>query len=601
MSDVLIRYFERELALLRRSAEDFKNQHSDAAQRMHLNEEHYEDPNITRLMESVAYLSAKNEMRLDQQLPHISNAVSQALYPSFNRLLPSAVSVFFEPEVAEFKDPHRMRRGDRYQLTSSKGSPCEFQLCNDIVLAPCVLRDVSARFAPFPFYIPTEHSANAVVQLNLDACDPEVDFASIAPESLDLYANGFGQDASGLIQLLLSELCLITVSDPEFTQVELMDTSALDPLCVNEAFKVLPGEGNEFAAYQMLQEFFNYPEKRKYFRLNGFAKACEKIKGQGLVLSLFFKQMPSEYVRLFDASVFKLHTSLAVNTFESRSEPIDYNHTRLSVPIIVDSANAQADVEMIAVSKVTQARPDGEYVLKPAFAGRYFDPDNGLSWHTEARADKSRRLQHHLLVTETGPVSSLTQQASQYLLTARLLCCNGKEPCSINPGSLATPLDAAELPGALKTLNIPSVPFYPQEGESSHWGLIELLSTNFTSLLHTEDVTEKLTQLLCVFSRSSEQKALPRLIQKVEYKQKVSRVFVDGINIFASGTEIHLTLSALDEGKDLDIWLFAHLMNAFFAAFCSFDRFVQLNVEILSSQGRKQLSFARHLGDQTCL
>lgn len=65
LSDLLNRYFERELSLIRRSASEFKTKHAGVANTMHLNDKRYEDPNITRLLESVALLCAKNEMKLD--------------------------------------------------------------------------------------------------------------------------------------------------------------------------------------------------------------------------------------------------------------------------------------------------------------------------------------------------------------------------------------------------------------------------------------------------------------------------------------------------------------------------------------------------------
>ena len=108
LSELLNRYFERELSLIRRAGGNFKAKHADAANSMHLNEKHYEDPNITRLLESVALLSAKNEMKLDQQLPHLSNAVCSVLYPSFNQLMPSAMSVKFEADCKAFVETEKI-------------------------------------------------------------------------------------------------------------------------------------------------------------------------------------------------------------------------------------------------------------------------------------------------------------------------------------------------------------------------------------------------------------------------------------------------------------------------------------------------------------
>ena len=116
-------------------------------------------------------------------------------------------------------------------------------------------------------------------------------------------------------------------------------------------FVVLGKKGNEFAAYQMMLEYFNYSEKRKYFHLKGFQKACQSLQGNNLVLSFFVKDIPSEYIGLFDKSVFQLNTALVINQFTNRAEPIYYNHKQLSVPLNPDASNQASNIEIISVEK----------------------------------------------------------------------------------------------------------------------------------------------------------------------------------------------------------------------------------------------------------
>ena len=167
MSDLLNRYFERELSLIRRSGNVFKAGHPEAANKMHLNENSYEDPNITRLLESVALLSAKNEMKLDQQLPHLSNALCSVLYPSFNRLLPSVTSVRFDHIAEEFVEPISIPRSEEFKITNDSGKVSNFKCCNDTLLSPISIDTVSARYAPFPFQVSFKHEANSIIQIKI--------------------------------------------------------------------------------------------------------------------------------------------------------------------------------------------------------------------------------------------------------------------------------------------------------------------------------------------------------------------------------------------------------------------------------------------------
>ena len=252
LSELLNRYFERELSLIRRSGDNFKSNHADAANSMHLNEKHYEDPNITRLLESVALLSAKNEMKLDQQLPHISNAVCSVLYPSFNQLMPSVMSVNFEADCNAFVEPASISKHEEIKVKNQNGQACQFKFCNETLFSPLTLNDVSARYAPFPFDLPIKHDANAVIQLKINTNDPEAMISQVMPDSLNLYLNGFGEGATALIELLLSQLLFISVSDNNFTQKILLDKSAFKPRCLDANFNVLDTKANESVSYTHL-------------------------------------------------------------------------------------------------------------------------------------------------------------------------------------------------------------------------------------------------------------------------------------------------------------------------------------------------------------
>ena len=361
MSELLNRYFERELSLLRRAGAGFKAKHADAANSMHLNEKLYEDPNITRLLESVALLSAKNEMKLDQQLPHISNAVCSVLYPSFNQLMPSVMSVRFDAETAAFIEPVKVASQEEIVLNNQNDQQCRFKFCNDTLFSPITLNEVSARYAPFRFDVPVKHDAKAVIQLTINTNDPDGMISQVMPDTLSLYMNGFGEGAGGLIELLLSQLLFITVSDSHFTQQSLLDKGALKPRCLDDDFNVLDKNASEFTAYRMLLEYFNYPEKRKYFHLEGLHNACLAFDTNEVVISFFVKDIPTEYMSLFDASVFQLNTALVVNQFNHRAEPVYYEHQQLSVPVSPDVSNQADNIEVIAIKSVKEVKPDGEY------------------------------------------------------------------------------------------------------------------------------------------------------------------------------------------------------------------------------------------------
>lgn len=89
MSDQLLSYFERELTYIRRALDGFGKDFPEHASSMRLNQSSQEDPNISRLIDAVALLTAKTEKRMDEQFPEILQDLFHVLYPGYLQIVPS--------------------------------------------------------------------------------------------------------------------------------------------------------------------------------------------------------------------------------------------------------------------------------------------------------------------------------------------------------------------------------------------------------------------------------------------------------------------------------------------------------------------------------
>ena len=74
MSDSLLPYYNRELAALRRDAGAFAEAYPKVAGRLRLSGDAADDPYVERLLEGVAFLAARAQQRLDDELPELSDA-----------------------------------------------------------------------------------------------------------------------------------------------------------------------------------------------------------------------------------------------------------------------------------------------------------------------------------------------------------------------------------------------------------------------------------------------------------------------------------------------------------------------------------------------
>ena len=84
-----LEYYQNELEFLVEGGKAFCQQYPDMAQSLDFTSFNSNDPDIKRLIESIAFLNAKLQKRIDEQIPEISSQILNAVYPQFVSPIPS--------------------------------------------------------------------------------------------------------------------------------------------------------------------------------------------------------------------------------------------------------------------------------------------------------------------------------------------------------------------------------------------------------------------------------------------------------------------------------------------------------------------------------
>ena len=88
MNDELLKYYNRELAYVRHLGKDFAEKYPKVAGRLKLSDETIEDPHVSRLVESFAFLTANIRQKLDDSFPELTDALLGQLYPDYQAPIP---------------------------------------------------------------------------------------------------------------------------------------------------------------------------------------------------------------------------------------------------------------------------------------------------------------------------------------------------------------------------------------------------------------------------------------------------------------------------------------------------------------------------------
>ena len=138
MRDELLGHYESELIFLRRMGAEFARKYPKVAARLLLDEEKIEDPHVERMIEAFAFLAGRVNLKLADELPEITESFLNIIYPHYLNPIPSmAISQFvFGSPKDKITSVQKIEREARLYSRPIDGSPCRFQTCYDVQLAP---------------------------------------------------------------------------------------------------------------------------------------------------------------------------------------------------------------------------------------------------------------------------------------------------------------------------------------------------------------------------------------------------------------------------------------------------------------------------------
>src|SRR5215210_7245298 len=138
MRDELLGYYERELIFLRRMGADFARKYPKIAARLLLDEEKIEDPHVERMIEAFAFLTGRIGLKLDDELPEITESFLNVLYPHYLAPVPSmAIAQFsFGSPNDKLTAGQRLPSGSKLNSRPVEGTPCRFKTAFEVDLLP---------------------------------------------------------------------------------------------------------------------------------------------------------------------------------------------------------------------------------------------------------------------------------------------------------------------------------------------------------------------------------------------------------------------------------------------------------------------------------
>jgi len=592
MDDELLISYDKELSYLRRVGAEFATSHPKIAGRLRLGADQIEDPHVSRLVESVAFLNARVRRKLEDDFPELTDSILGVLAPYFLAPIPSMSVVRFDC-APDLPGPVRVDRGTSLVTDTTYGEPCRYRTAYDVDVLP--VRVAAARLLGPPFEAPRTPKSTisaGLLHVKLEPAHESGVLDGLVPQRLRFYLNGEFRHMVALYELILNDTVEVAVAtSPQAKNAQVLPADSISSVGFSDDENVLPDNSRTHPELRMLSEYFTFPHKFLFFDLDGIDAG--DAAGE-LHLFIYLRRSVPELEQLVGAETLALGCTPIVNLFERRAEPVRLTGRTSDIHLIAD-ARHQLETEIYSVDSVAASAQKGGRVEYAPFYGLRHDLDTSGDeryWHAMRRptprgeSDVDRGSEIYLSLVDDAFASSEPQG---WVLETKVTCLNRDVPARLPFGGGHPRLSFTKGGGAITKITCLTAPTQtrrPQRGRGAMWKLVSMLSLHHASVAEGAQSAQFLRECLRLFTpqATSETRVAVEGVSEVESHRVVRRISAGGQSGFCRGLQVRITLDE-ERLRTTGLFLFGSILERFLAGACTINSFVETVVTTTHQDG----------------
>ena len=606
MRDELLGYYERELIFLRRMGADFARRYPKIAARLQLDEEKIEDPHVERMVEGFAFLTARVGLKLDDELPEITESFLNVLYPHYLAPIPSmAITQFsYGSPNDKLTSIQRLERGARLNSRPVDGTPCRFQTAYDVHLAPVELESAALE-SPAPKDGRGKYS-DSFLRLSLKGYggaalhEMKVDGTGERPQFLRFYIDGDPQLVYPLYEIIFNHATTVEFRPREapidnltmktFTnlQLKLPDpvslpaAASIKQVGFGEDEALLPYSKRSFMGYRLLTEYFAFPYKFLFFDVYGLDKAAEAKFGSNFDILIHLKDVTPPIAPI-TKDTFRLGCAPIVNLFPRLTDPIYVSQQKYEYQVLPD-VHRQTTTEIYSIEQVYTSDPETNatrefapfYSLKHAYGEQH----EKAYWYTVRRPSQRPDDEGTEIFMSLVDGSFNPQAPAVEILNVRAVCTNRDLPARLPFGGKDSDfeVEGSALISRVRCLTKPTETIRPPQRRSAQWRLISHLNLNYLSIVGGENGSpEALQELLHLYNFTDSSVTRKQILGITEIgSRKAVRQIGERVGTgFVRGLETTVTFDE-EQFVGSGLFLFASVLERFLGLYASINSFNQM-------------------------
>ena len=360
MDSRLLHHYNNELHFMREMGSEFAHHFPKIGGRLGMESLECADPYVERLLEGFAFLTARVQLKIEEEFPKFCQHLLEMVYPDYLAPLPSMTIVHIQPDTgdSDLAEGFLVERGTslRSGLGPIMQTPCEYRTCHDVELYPVSVTDadyLATRASLANLGIKPDRQVSAGIRIRIEATRG-ISVSDLMMNELPLFLGGSGTIPLTLYEQILGSACGLSIIAGSKTNRQVFTLSAENiqtyGFASNQA--MLNFRSRSFEGYRLLREYFAFPERFRFINFTGLQETLGQAGGEVFELVLHLKNRENDLENVVDKSHFLPFCTPAINLFPKRTDRINLNTKDHEFHLVADRSRPM-DYEIHQVLGVT--------------------------------------------------------------------------------------------------------------------------------------------------------------------------------------------------------------------------------------------------------
>ncbi len=595
-----LNYYHDELLFLRQRGGEFAKIHPEIASKLDIKNGESTDPQTERIIESVAFMSAKLSQKIDDNAQNIAFHLLSALYPNLINVFPPCSVVQFESEeTVSLLDKIFVDKGTNLFVKSKNGMECQFKTLYPVTIYPINISEINLLKAA------KKLGGDDGWCLEIKIATNSLPLEQIRPDDILFHINSdITENALMIYESIFSDPnrnIFMKIGDRHIA----IDQKNFIPCGFSENETVCPVSPYSTNCFQLFQEMLHFKRKFMFFRILNLGKLmaennCQNVNELSIIIDI--KVNDERLLEIVKKDSIIINATPIVNLFEITSDPFRFDGTQSKYMLSADQARDESiEVHSISELHIINNETKVDEIIQPYFSLRIDSDTNiihDLYWLHSKESSEIRHLEGFDTYISFVDTKMDPKKIYADVVYAKTLCTNRYATRDI-PVFSRIYVDSVETAGYYaKLLHKTTEPVSFYESSTALWNLISQLTSNHMSIAKSENLMASVRKISEIFSANNRLKVdeLFNGIKSFSVGDIVKRFGKDAWRGFIKGKEI--TIEVDDENTFFSYFI-GSIINQYLSDLVSINSFVGLKMKSAntgkliaywnSTSGRKDL------------